>query len=85
MTGSRVIQHSRDLRHSGGSHLQASWKLDTGPNPAGRTPMKTLLTAIAFVIAIVFTSQAFAADLPDCPKTMWKNGNYVCGDLDTNS
>jgi hypothetical protein len=47
--------------------------------------MKTLLTAIAFVIAIVFTSQAFAADLPDCPKTMWKNGHYVCGDLDTNS
>ncbi len=51
----------------------------------GRPAMKTLLTAIAFVIAIVFTSQAFAADLPDCPKTMWKNGHYVCGDLDTNS
>jgi len=48
--------------------------------------MKTLLTAVALVIAIVFTSQAFAADLlPDCPKTTWKNGHYVCGDIDTNS
>jgi hypothetical protein len=47
--------------------------------------MKTLLTAIAFVIAIVFTSQAFAADLPDCPKTTWKNGHYVCGDIEADS
>ena len=47
--------------------------------------MKTLLTAIALVIAIVFTSQAFAADLPDCPKGAWKNGHYVCGDIQTNS
>jgi hypothetical protein len=54
-------------------------------DPWGTAKMKTLLTAIAFVIAIVFTSQAFAADLPDCPKTIWKNGHYVCGDLDTNS
>ena len=47
--------------------------------------MKTLLTATAFVIAIVFTSQAFAADLPDCPKTTWINGHYVCGDIQDNS
>jgi hypothetical protein len=47
--------------------------------------MKTLLTATAFVIAIVFTSQAFAADVPDCPKTTWKNGHYVCGDIQDNS
>jgi hypothetical protein len=47
--------------------------------------MKTLLTAIAFVIAMVFTSQAFAADLPDCPKATWKNGHYVCGDIEANS
>jgi hypothetical protein len=47
--------------------------------------MKTLLTAVAFVVAIVFTSQAFAAERPDCPKMTWKNGHYVCGDIDTNS
>jgi hypothetical protein len=56
-----------------------------GQSSSRRPQMKTLLTAIAFVIAIVFTSQAFAADLPDCPKTTWKNGHYVCGDIEANS
>jgi hypothetical protein len=42
--------------------------------------MKTLLVGIAFAIAMVFASQAFAADLPDCPNVKWKNGHYVCGD-----
>ena len=30
--------------------------------------MKALLVGIAYAMAIVFTSQAVAADLPDCPK-----------------
>jgi hypothetical protein len=42
--------------------------------------MKMLLVGIAFVVAMVFTAQAFAADLPDCPNVKWKNGHYVCGD-----
>jgi hypothetical protein len=42
--------------------------------------MKTLLVGIAFAIAMVFASQAFAADLPDCPNVKWKSGHYVCGD-----
>jgi hypothetical protein len=56
-----------------------------GQSSSWRPQVKTLLTAIAVVIAIVFTSQAFAADLPDCPKTTWKNGHYVCGDIEANS
>jgi hypothetical protein len=40
--------------------------------------MKSLLTGIALV-------NAFAADLPDCPKATWKNGHYVCGDTEANS
>jgi hypothetical protein len=47
--------------------------------------MKALLVGIAFAMAIVFTSQAFATDLPDCPNGKWKNGHYVCGDLQANS
>jgi hypothetical protein len=42
--------------------------------------MKALLVGIAFAMAIVFTSQAFATELPDCPNGKWKNGHYVCGD-----
>jgi hypothetical protein len=49
------------------------------------TTMKALLVGIAFAMAIVFTSQAFATDLPDCPNGKWKNGHYVCGDLQANS
>jgi hypothetical protein len=40
---------------------------------------------IAFATAIVFTSQAFASDLPDCPKGHWEKGHYICGDLEANS
>jgi hypothetical protein len=47
--------------------------------------MKTLLTGIAFAIAFVFASQAFAVELPDCPNGAWKNGHYVCGDIQANS
>jgi hypothetical protein len=39
----------------------------------GRSAMKTL--GIAFVIGIVFASQAFA--LP-CPNGTWQGGHYVC-------
>ena len=42
--------------------------------------MKTLLVGIAFAIAMIFTTQAFAANLPDCPNVKWKNGHYVCDD-----
>jgi hypothetical protein len=51
----------------------------------GETAMKALLAGIAFAIAIVFASQAFATDLPDCPNGKWKNGHYVCGDIQANS
>ena len=47
--------------------------------------MKTLLVGIAFAIGMVFTSQAFATEMPDCPKGTLKNGHYVCGDLEANS
>jgi hypothetical protein len=47
--------------------------------------MKTLLAGIALAIAMAFTSQAFAADIPDCPNGIWKNGHYVCGDLEPNT
>jgi hypothetical protein len=51
----------------------------------GVTAMKTLLVGIAFGMAMIFASQAFAAELPDCPNGKWKNGHYVCGDLQANS
>jgi hypothetical protein len=51
----------------------------------GVTAMKTLLVGIAFAMAMIFASQAFAAELPDCPNGKWKNGHYVCGDLQANS
>jgi hypothetical protein len=47
--------------------------------------MRTLLAFIAFAIAMAFTSQAFATDLPDCPNGAWKHGHYVCGDIQANS
>ena len=47
--------------------------------------MKTLLTGIAFALVMAFTSQAFATDLPDCPKGAWKHGHYVCEDIQANS
>jgi hypothetical protein len=47
--------------------------------------MKTLLVGIAFAVVMVFASQAFASDLPDCPKRHWVKGHYICGDLDANS
>ncbi|MGA8696007.1 MAG: hypothetical protein WB689_19605 [Xanthobacteraceae bacterium] len=43
-----------------------------------------LLVGIVFAMGI-FTSQAFATDLPDCPNGKWKNGHYVCGDIQANS
>jgi hypothetical protein len=44
----------------------------------GGTAMKILLVGIALAVAMVFTSQAFAAELPDCPNVKWKHGHYVC-------
>jgi len=41
--------------------------------------MKTLLVGIAFAIALVFTSQAFA--LPYCPHSIG-NGHYACAHFD---
>jgi hypothetical protein len=51
----------------------------------GAPPMKMLLAGITFALVMAFTSQAFAADLPDCPKGAWKHGHYVCGDIQANS
>jgi hypothetical protein len=47
--------------------------------------MKALLVAIAFATVMIFTSQAFATNLPDCPNVKWKQGHYVCGDVQANS
>jgi hypothetical protein len=41
------------------------------------TMMKMLLVGIAFAIAMVFTSQAFAR-----PYCQWQHGHYVCVDYD---
>ncbi len=40
--------------------------------------MKTLLTGIAFVVGMVLATQAFAADVSDCPHVVWQNGHYAC-------
>ncbi len=43
------------------------------------TAMKTLLTCIAFAIAMGFASQAFASDANvDCTHVTLKHGHYVC-------
>jgi hypothetical protein len=73
--------HFRDARHStsGGPVTLCTVRV------WGEIAMKTLLVGIAFAIAIVFTSQAFATELPDCPNGKWKHGHYVCGDFQANS
>jgi hypothetical protein len=40
--------------------------------------MKTLLTGSIFAIGMVLATQAFAAEVTDCPRIVWKNGHYVC-------
>jgi hypothetical protein len=47
--------------------------------------MKALLIAFAFGVAMFFTTEAFATDLPDCPNVKWKQRHFVCGDLQANS
>jgi hypothetical protein len=48
--------------------------------------MKALLAGIAFAIAMVLATQAFAAtNDSQCPNGALKNGHYVCGDTSTNS
>ena len=52
--------------------------------------MKTVLTGIVlgivFSIALFFGNRAFASDtLPDCAYMIWKQGQYICIDLDYNS
>ena len=47
--------------------------------------MKTLLTGIAFVVAMVLCTQAFADNgWSKCPTVVFKNGHYVCGELGDN-
>ena len=49
------------------------------------TAMKTLLTCIAFVVGMVFCTQAFADNGGSrCPNMAFKNGHYVCGNLADN-
>ena len=50
------------------------------PGKFGETSMKTLLVGIAFAIAVVFTSQAFA--LPYCANSTWQRGYYLWADFD---
>jgi hypothetical protein len=50
--------------------------------------MKTVLTGIVlgivFSSALFFSNRAFASDtLPACPYMIWKHGQYICVDLDT--
>jgi hypothetical protein len=51
--------------------------------------MKPVLTGIVlgivFSIALIFSNRAFASDtLPFCQYMIWKHGQYICADLDTN-
>jgi hypothetical protein len=52
--------------------------------------MKAVLTGIVlgivFSITLIFGNRAFASDmLPNCAYMIWKQGQYICVDLDTNS
>jgi hypothetical protein len=52
--------------------------------------MKTALTGIVlgivFSITLIFGNRAFASDtLPDCAYMIWKQGRYICVDLDSAS
>jgi hypothetical protein len=76
---SRRKIHFRDGRHStsGGPPINLPvWE-------QGRTAMKALLVGVAFAIVIIFTSQAFAAELPDCPNVQWRHGHYICDEANS--
>jgi len=50
--------------------------------------VKTVLTGIVlgivFSIALIFGNRAFASDaLPSCTYMIWKHGQFICVDLDT--
>jgi hypothetical protein len=49
--------------------------------------MKALIAGIAFAVAMVLASQAFAANANDnrCTNYTLKNGHFVCGDMGDNS
>jgi hypothetical protein len=52
-------------------------------------PMKPMVTGVVlglvFSIVLIFSNRAFASDtLPSCPYMIWKHGQYICIDLDTN-
>jgi hypothetical protein len=52
--------------------------------------MKTALTGIVLgivlLIALIFGNRAFASEtLPSCAYMIWKQGRYICVDLDHNS
>ena len=66
--------HFRDNHHSISSRPHTAYM----GRIFGGTAMKILVVGIALAVAIVFTSQAFAAELPDCPNVKWKHGHYVC-------
>ena len=59
-------------------------------NSAGtywETCHESALTGIAFAVAVVLASQAFAANANDnrCTNYTLKNGHFVCGDMGDNS
>jgi hypothetical protein len=66
--------HFRDSHHSISSRPHTAYM----GRIFGGTAMKILVVGIALAVAMVFTSQAFAAELPDCPNVKWKHGHYVC-------
>lgn len=48
--------------------------------------MKTVIASIAFVVGMVLCSQAFADNGGTrCPNMVWKNGHYICGEIESNS
>jgi hypothetical protein len=47
-------------------------------------PMKALLIGITFAVGMVLATQAFAAEVTDCPHIVWKNGHYVCSIVENN-
>ena len=50
-----------------------------------KTVLKGIVLGIVFSIALVFSNRAFASDtLPYCQYMIWKHGQYICGDLETN-
>ena len=48
-------------------------------------PLLGLVLGIAFSIGLIFSNRAVASDtLPYCQYMIWKHGQFICVDLETN-